>query len=175
MLTELLKDMFATINQFVKEFRVHFAPVFGLLFAFLGVITAISSIIKPDIFTNEQKAETLEMRIGELTRSLGISAKLVSEIEQEIEKRRTLVGKLQEDAEQAKKLSALNAEQVAAVAQALRGELHKEDRTSFWIGVATNLFFAILGASFGELFRWLRTRRRQQLVEERAQQGARDC
>lgn len=112
---------------------------------------------------------TLEEEISTLTKSLNDSARLISDIEQEISQRQALVERLQRDADEAKKLSTLNSDQVAAVAQALRGELRSEDRSGFWVTALTNLVFAILGASISEGFRVFR---RWRLMRGRSQQGA---
>lgn len=112
--------------------------------------------------------QTLEEEIGTLTKSLNDSARLISGIEQEISQRQALVERLQRDADEAKKLSTLNSDQVAAIAQALRGELRSEGRSGFWVTALTNLVFAILGASISEGFRVFR---RWRLMRDRSQQG----
>jgi hypothetical protein len=52
-------------------------------------------------------------------------------------------------AQEAKQASTLKSEQVAAVAQALRGY---EGRSGLWYTVLANLFFALAGAGISELF-----------------------
>ncbi len=108
------------------------------------------------------KPQTFEEKIAALTSSLNDAAGQVSETEQEIARRKLLAEQLQQEADLAKKISTLNADQVAAVSQALRGELHAETRSEFWSNAAINASFALLGAVFGEIFRifreWRRTR-----------------
>jgi hypothetical protein len=142
-------------QKFLREFLR--GPVF-----FVSALLVIAGV-SLSFFTyrggDDNKNQTIEKRITLLTASLNNSAKVISDIEREIEGRRELVTKLQRDADDAKQLSELKAAQVAAVSQALKGELDRENRTNFWITLATNLFFAILGAALGELFRWIRGRR----------------
>ena len=77
--------------------------VFSIVVSFEGVGKGIQSIL-PGIF-NQGGKETLETRIERLTNSLGDSAKTISDIEREIESRKTLVTQLQRDADVAKCLT----------------------------------------------------------------------
>jgi hypothetical protein len=137
----------------------------GMIVIFVGGIIAFGEqgvkkgieSIAPGLF-NEDNKETLETRIERLTNSLGDSAKTISDIEREIESRKTLVTKLQHDADVAKQIGELKAEQVAAVSQALRGESNRESQSGFWVNVGTNLFFTLLGAALAEGIRWWRER-----------------
>jgi hypothetical protein len=110
-----------------------------------------------------RQPETFEERIATLTNSLNNAANQVSEIEQEITRRKQLAEQLQAQADQARKISTMNADQVNAVAQALRGELHDETKSEFWNSTLTNIFFAFLGAVFGEVFRYIRGWRRAKM------------
>lgn len=112
----------------------------------------------------ESKPQTFEEKIAALTSSLNEAAGQVSEIEQEIARRKLLAEQLQQEADFAKKISTLNAAQVAAVSQALREELHAETRSEFWGTAMVNAMFALLGAVFGEIFRFLREWRRAHAV-----------
>jgi hypothetical protein len=113
----------------------------------------------PALASREAVPATMPPPVSLIAPSLKVATGQVSDIVHEIEKRRDLAAKLQADAETAKRLSQLDADQVAAVTQALHGELNKENRSAFWVNIGTNLFFAFLGAAFGEAFRALRTRR----------------
>jgi hypothetical protein len=141
-------------NLLVATFLSFFALIMSLGTAYLSYVRGVYNVT----------GQTLEARIEELTGSLNVSAKLIAQIEREITTRKELVSKLERDADEAIRLSTLNADQVAAVAQALRGELRNESKSGFWLSAATNLFFAFLGAAFGELFRWFRARRRRTSV-----------
>jgi len=105
---------------------------------------------------SENKQITLEERINKLTGSLLDASKSIDDIETEIAQRRSIAERLKQDAEQAQKLKDINAEQVAAIAQTLRGELRQESNSSYWSSIWTNVFFAFLGALFGEGIRYAR-------------------
>lgn len=140
-------------------------PVLAMIVA--SVVAAISSL-GGVAFENYFKTptsrseETLDERIATLTQSLSQASRHVSAIEAEIGKRRQLAEQLAADAARAQQLSQLHADQVAAVSQALRGELQKESRSDIWIGAAMNLFFTLLGVVLAEVFRWYRGRQAQQ-------------
>jgi hypothetical protein len=125
----------------------------GVAAGIIGLVAAVTSVIP---WATAPGKQTLEERIRTLTKSLNDSAALISVIEQEVDQRQQLVVKLQADAAEAEKLKALSADQVAAVAQALHGQLQSESRSAFWPSILTNLFFAFLGAGIGEGFRWVR-------------------
>jgi hypothetical protein len=109
------------------------------------------------------KKESLEDRIVVLTSSLNSAARTITQIEDEIASRRKLVEKLKIDADTAQAISALNQKQTEAIAQSLRVQLEQKEREGWWWSVAQNIFFAALGAAFGEISRlimsWRRARR----------------
>jgi hypothetical protein len=137
----------------IPSLRTDWSSYIAMLLSVIGLVWLLSSLFEK---TKQQNGQTLEERIHALTGSLNDSAALISSIEQEISQRQQLVAKLQQDAAEAEKLKALSADQVAAVAQALRGQLQSENRSAFWPSTFTNLFFAFLGAAIGEGFRWIR-------------------
>jgi hypothetical protein len=120
------------------------------------LLTAISSRLSPSHDVPRDQGQTLEARIEGLTNSLNDAARLISETNQEVARRQQLEEKLQHDAQEAKQVSERKLEQVAAVAQSLRGELRNEGRSGFWYTVLMNLFFALVGAGISELFRLYR-------------------
>jgi hypothetical protein len=110
------------------------------------------------------KKEDLAVRIQTLTNSLNSAAKTISQIEDEIKQRQSLVAKLQRDADEASKLSTLNKDQLDAVAQLLRSQTE----SSFWSSQAIALFYAVFGVALSELYRFVmrwRARRRLATVE----------
>jgi hypothetical protein len=135
-------------------------PLIVLSIAASGVYDGISKYFRGA----GSKPQTFEEKIAALTSSLNDAAGQVSEIEQEIARRKLLAEQLQQEADLAKKISTLNAEQVAAVSQPLRGELHAETRSEFWSNATINALFALLGAVFGEIFRIFREWRRARAV-----------
>ena len=112
-----------------------------------GAASLASGIFAEFAQKRSRKSITLEQRIDKLTTALKESSRLVSEVESEIQSRQRLVSELQQDAERYKNLITLNQEQVDAVAQVLKGELRKEGRKSFWLGVFVNFVFFLLGAA----------------------------
>ncbi len=92
-----------------------------------------------------KKEETLEDRIRQLTDSLKDAAEVVSKIEAEVQQRKELVVRLQQDAETAKNIANLKKAEVDSVSQLFRGELKKEEKRSFIRDFGMNLGFFVLG------------------------------
>jgi chromosome segregation ATPase len=90
--------------------------------------------------------ETLDQRIAHLADSLAAASESISAVEAEIESRKQLVEELERDARTHEKLLRLRKSEVEAVAQTLRGELVREGRHSFRLGLAQNAVFFVLGA-----------------------------
>jgi hypothetical protein len=108
----------------------------------------------------------LPTRIQTLTRSLNSAAETVGQIEAEISKRQALVAQLQKDAETASKISALNKEQLEAVAQVLRSEIKNDQSQNFWSAQVLAFFYAALGVALSEGYRFIarwRLRRKLQV------------
>lgn len=86
----------------------------------------------------------LEDRITELGCSLQQIASVISEIDKELSARRSAVERLKQEAERAEKLSQLSIKEVAAVTDALRGELSSSERKLFRVNlVITIIVFAL--------------------------------
>ena len=93
----------------------------------------------------------LAFRVKTLTDSLNTSTSLISEIQEEIEKRHELVTKLQKDTEHYETLSKLKEKEAEAVAQLLEGIVNQDSKRSFYKGVLVNFIFFVMGvgASYG--------------------------
>ena len=87
----------------------------------------------------------LSNRVKSLTDSLNTSTSLISEIQEEIEKRHELVTKLQKDTEHYEALSKLKEKEAEAVAQLLQGIVNQDSHRSFYKGVLANFVFFVLG------------------------------
>jgi uncharacterized coiled-coil protein SlyX len=77
--------------------------------------------------TSSEGGQTLEQRAGSLTTALSDSAHVIQEIETDIEARREIAEKMQNDIEIYERIKDLNCSEVEAVAQAVEGEDRKED------------------------------------------------
>jgi hypothetical protein len=97
---------------------------------------------------DRHRRETLETRVDRLTRSLKSASDLVAEIEGEVQKRSALASKLQADIARYNELKQLDAPKIEAVAQALRGEIKRDSSKAFWVGIAINVVFFLLGSAF---------------------------
>lgn len=111
------------------------------------VASVVASTFEVLVLKKYRRPQTLENRINKLSAALKESSRLVAEVEEEVSKRQALVSELQADAERYQKLVSINQDQVEAVAQLLQGELRKEGRKSFWVGVLANFVFFALGAA----------------------------
>lgn len=112
----------------------------------VGALTSIIFGIISNILIRKKQDPTLESRIDSLTTSLKDAAGLIDHIESEIQHRSSLADKLKRDVERYKTLKDMDAEEVEAIMQSLRGELKKEGRKSFWAGVGINFVFFTFGA-----------------------------
>jgi hypothetical protein len=136
---------------------IHVATAIAMTLGGTGAVVVFTGLFH-SFSVNKQPA--LEDKIKSLSSSLNTAASTISQIETEIAARQTLVQQLKSDAETAEALSALNQQQTQAIAQSLRGQLEKKEKEGFWWSIAQNVFFAALGAAFGELYHFLMRRRR---------------
>jgi chromosome segregation ATPase len=139
--------------------RRHFLETMSVTVA--GMVGAASVVIAIGaVFQDQTRKEsgTIEQRIQTLTTSLNGAAVVIAEIEKEIGARQALVSKLKEDAKIAEGLAKLNAEQLNAVMQTLRGELQRQQQSSFWANIGWNSFFTVLGIVLAELYHFFRGR-----------------
>ena len=104
---------------------------------------------------NYKPEPTLETRISELSTLLISSAQRISEIEGEVKQRQALVAKLENDAETAKRLSAVSRDQAEAIAQTLRGELKRQSDYHWWSENWLHLMYTLLGFLVAELYHFL--------------------
>lgn len=109
-------------------------------------------------FVPKPKEIDLQERIRSLTSSLNSAAKSISDIEGEIKQREALVQRLVKDAETASKLAGINREQVDAVAQALKGEIERDQERNFWSTQLLALFYTLLGVVLAEVFHLIQRR-----------------
>jgi hypothetical protein len=126
-----------------------------------GLVSASSAFFTID---GRPKQADLSVKIQTLTSSLNSAAQSIGQIEAEITKRQALVEQLQHDADVAAKLSALNKDQMDAVAQVLRSEIKSDERQNFWSAQLLAFFYAALGVALSEGYRFiLRWRARRKL------------
>lgn len=132
-----------------SAFRV-LQAVFVAIAVLAGVFLQVIQLYK-NVYP---KTEDLSVRMRTLTNSLNSAATTISQIEDEIRQRQSLVAKLQQDAEEASKLSTLNKDQLAAVAQLLKSQTE----SSFWSSQGLALFYAVFGVALSELYRFVARR-----------------
>ena len=122
----------------------------GLISSIAGIGIALSALEAAfRAFVRKQKSdqgETIEDRVGRLTRSLQEATTLIANIEAEIKARSSLATQLQQDIDRYNQLVEIRKPEVEAIAQLLRGELKHEGRSSFWKSVLLNFVFFVLGA-----------------------------
>ena len=123
-------------------------PIIALL---LGLIASVIAALL-QIILRHRKGETTQDRINRLAKSLAGAVQLINQIEKEIEERRSLVTKLQNDIHTYKRIASLNRSEVEAVSQLLRGELRREGGRAFWKTAAVDFLFFVLGAGITMVF-----------------------
>ena len=112
-----------------------------------SIIGAVSSFLAALAQKRKKgKGDNLEIKIQKLTSALSTSANQINNIQSEIEERQKLVEKLKADHEHYEKLVELKESEVEAVAQLLRGELQKENKTTFLKSILSNFVFFFLGS-----------------------------
>ena len=101
--------------------------------------------VKLDRKIKEKRGETTTERIERLSKALKESISLTNEIEQEIQKRHSMVTKLQNDVDRYESLAKLKESEVEAIAQTLRGELRSEGSKSLLKSAFVSLVFFVAG------------------------------
>jgi len=120
---------------------IEFSVVFSLI---AGVLAAVSSVVFAwgQARRHKKRAPTLEETINTLAKNLEVASASISQIENEISKRREMAHKLKEDVARYQQLRELSQTQVEAVAQTLRGEVATEARRSRYINAAITFVIA---------------------------------
>ena len=95
-----------------------------------------------------QGRDTLQSRIGELTENLHTAARVIGDIEKEVQARQALVDDLKQDAKRAEALSKIHKNQAEAIAQTLQAELKKMKsrslRGNLWLTGVTFILSGIV-------------------------------
>jgi biopolymer transport protein ExbB/TolQ len=108
----------------------------------VGLLTALVAYAKRRRLI--KRAPTLEDTIVTLARSLEDASATISEIENEIAKRREITEKLREDTQRYQQLRELSQPQVEAIAQAIRGEVAASARRSIYINAVIAFGIALV-------------------------------
>jgi len=108
-----------------------------------GTLVSLLTAVVPLLQRREE--ETTQQRISRLTKSLSEALQLITEIGNEIESRRILVSKLENDIKTYEQVAALKQSEVEAIAQVLRVEVREEARRSFWRDFLVKLLFFVMG------------------------------
>ena len=111
-----------------------------------GVIAnSLIEILRLRKLITKRGEETTIQRVNKLIKALSQSTNLIDEISLEIDARQKLVDKLQKDIEIYNKIAEIKKSEVEAVSQLLRGEIHKESRSSLWQNIIINFTFFCVG------------------------------
>ena len=111
----------------------------------LAAIISFALLIRRKRRTSDASGQDLERRVANLSSNLQAAARVIGEIEKEIQARQKLVDRLKHDAEQSEALAQLHSDEVEAVAQALRGQLSGLERRSFRSNFVLSLTFFAIG------------------------------
>lgn len=132
--------------------------------AAVGFASVLASLIPStwELFYKRTDTVTIEDRIRELSESLLSATETITQIENEINKRQELVVDLEAKAKLATDLYNTNRGQLDAVAAVLRGELARDERSTFWWGVGQNIVFMILGAFLGHYIERFMSRKKKE-------------
>ncbi len=96
-----------------------------------GIVASIFALFQELEKRRKKKKEpTLQDRISNLTKNLKSSVAVITEIEEEISRRKNLAVKLEADIERYSRLKEINQAQVEAIAQALEIPIKKESLKS---------------------------------------------
>jgi len=127
------------------------------LIAAIGVGAAMAHVYKAIVPPPPPQLELVD-KIRVLTQSLNSSATVIGEIEKEISDRIKLVDRLKNDAATAEHLASLHREQAEAIAQALKGQLRKQEQDNFWSSNFQALFWTFVGVLMTEVFHFVKRR-----------------
>jgi hypothetical protein len=120
------------------------------LSATAGLITLAVPLLRE--LRSKKKEPTLQDKITELTNNLASSVAVVSEIEQEILKRKDLVAQQQVDMARYEQLLQVNKDQLEAIAQTLTIPVRKESTKNLWLNVLASLVIAAAFFALGYVF-----------------------
>lgn len=133
--------------------------VAGIALALMGAISSIGAFFSK-YFISSSHPTTIEERVETFSTSLKDATALIAQIQEEINDRMEVVSNLEVKARTAQEIYNLNKEQVEAIATVFQGEMKKSERWDFWINVAQNMIFMVLGAFLGHFVeRWMNKRR----------------
>jgi uncharacterized coiled-coil protein SlyX len=110
--------------------------------AFSGIISALIAIFQ-ELEKRKKKEPTLQERISELTEQLKSSSAVITEIEQEISKRKNLVAQQEEAMRRYELLKDVDKSQVEAIAQILEIPVKKQSRRTFWLNIAMTVLIGL--------------------------------
>ena len=125
---------------------INIFSILGTLSILAAFSSLIFSLIEKTFKNKDDKRETIEERVKNLSNSLLEATKVINQIEEEIEDRKNLAKKLQKDIKTYNQLKKLNQSQVEAITQVLRNEIQNEAKHSFKRNVIVNFVFFMLGA-----------------------------
>lgn len=132
----LVKDLFPSPSQITSYMIIGLA---------LAAIISFALLIRRKRRTSDASGQDLERRVANLSSNLQAAARVIGEIEKEIQARQKLVDRLKHDAERSEALAQLHSDEVEAVAQALRGQLSGLERRSFRSNFVLSLTFFAIG------------------------------
>jgi uncharacterized protein YicC (UPF0701 family) len=110
-----------------------------------GVAGVIAAWLQSRRREGPEVKASLEERLSELGDNLRDSARLLTEVEAEIEARAARAERLKREADDAERLAALAASERDAVARLVRAEIGAEGRRSLRRGLLINLLFFVAG------------------------------
>lgn len=129
-----------------------------VLTSLASAIIGVNSIVFKELFRKtriardtKKQQQVLSDKIERLTESLHQSSVLMTEIEQEFEKQKTLAVKWQEEADTAKALAEMHQEEIAAISKVLGVQLEKESRKADKKAFLWNVAFCLIGILGGYL------------------------
>ena len=108
--------------EYLLPIGILIASIILPLIAIRGAVFSIRSISRQ--METPTTETTLEVIIGELSKTMEASAQLIGRIQAELEARATAVRKLEVDAGTAEMLAAINSDQAQAIRRLLDAELH---------------------------------------------------
>lgn len=126
------------------------STILGIALGTAAVATSVLSLVRLQLTRRKRgKEPTLQDRISRLTKNLESSVAVITEIEAEISKRKSLAQQLEADIERDKKLKEINEAQAEAIAQALRIPLEKESRKSLITNAVISFVVALVFFAIG--------------------------
>lgn len=131
-------------SQYIKKIIYGWITAISLFATFCTILLTFTYLF--DNFHTKKEPIELSNRIEIISTDLKSASAELTAIQSELEQRIALVEQLKKEADTAETMISLTKEQVNSIRATLNAELNRDSSKSFWVSIAINAFFMVLGA-----------------------------